>query len=121
MKVVVQLLCTVLTLSVLTSMAIVDGDFTGTWSYVVTDTPNGTYKGEMTIEKDGAVYSGFLMVDGQKITLKNVKVAEKQLSYNLYVEGSYVTIKLKYEGAILKGGAYVEGELFPMTAEVKAE
>ena len=102
-------------------MALVDGDFTGTWSYVVTDTPNGTYKGEMTIAKEGEVYSGFLMVDGQKITLKNVKVAEKQLSYNLYVEGSYVTIKLKYDGANLMGGAYVEGEMFPMKAETKQE
>ena len=99
------------------------GDFTGTWAYEVTNTPEGDYKGDMIIEKEGSTYSGYLLTptpEGDyKTVLKNVKVEDGTLSFGLTTDGFYVTVKLQEDGANLKGSVYAEGESFPITATPK--
>lgn len=102
-----------------TAVSSFSGDFIGSWSYEVLNTPNGDYRGELNIAKDGDAYSGFIMTGEQKTTLRNVKVTDGVLSFGLYVEDAYVTVKLEYEGNKLKGRVNAQGEYFTMTAMPK--
>ena len=76
----------------------------GTWNYTVSTAPEGLTKGEVVIkETDGVLTGKVIFQDGNSIDLKNVKYEGTELSFNLYVESEYVSVKAKINGKKMEG------------------
>ncbi len=96
-----------------------DSRFVGTWSYTITDTPEGDFKGEMVIEKSGDTYSGYLQNDQGQLPFSKVKVVDGKLIFNFNYEGYPIVGTVTESDGGLKGNVAVEGEQFPLVATKK--
>ena len=90
--------------------------FVGMWSWEITETPEGDFKGEMALMKDGDAYTGLFMVQGQSSPLKNVKVEDSSLSFETQAGGYYIEISSDLEESSLNGKVSAEGYEFPFKA-----
>jgi len=110
------LLTGVLSLSMTQS---INKNFVGTWDYEVTDTPNGDYKGQLVIEKDGKSYKGKMIADGGSQELRDLKIDGESMSFKIYAEDFDCKISLTRDGDTLKGEVDVDSESYPMSATKK--
>lgn len=92
----------------------------GTWHYNVADAPYGYETGDIVLKKDDGKITGSLVFsEGYSVSLYDIKVDGKNLSFKAYVEGTEVAFdgtwsKKKIEGSI----TYSEGTL-TLVAEPK--
>lgn len=94
--------------------------YVGTWNYQVQDTPDGTLKGKLQIDKDGDNYKAMLMSETNETTIENVAINGTTLTGNFDYQGYTVNIKGDFSGMSLNGSMSVEGMSFPLLAN-KAE
>jgi hypothetical protein len=84
----------------------------GTWKY---DAPDAAYEyssGKIIVASESNAYLVKVEVNGQTIPAGNVKYADNQLSFTIYVESQLVSLNIKVEANSMKGVAsYSEGEL----------
>ena len=79
-------------------------DVIGEWKYEAPTAPYGFETGILAFfEKEGKLDGELKLADGYKINLEGVKLEKDILSFSLYVEGGYVTVKTKVEGKLLSG------------------
>lgn len=95
-------------------------EFSGTWEYTVSNTPNGDYKGKMILSKEGDTHTGYMAVGENRTEMRNISVEEGKLKFNIYAEGYDCKFVLMLEDGQLKGTVSVETEAFPVVA-TKAE
>ncbi len=74
MKIALQLLLALLLSTSVSTTLTGATDYTGTWEYIVSDTPNGEYKGKLVLSIEDDKYVDNLDTDKGKIDLKDVKV-----------------------------------------------
>lgn len=94
--------------------------YVGTWNYQVQDTPDGTLKGTLQIDKDGDNYKAMLMSGSNETTIKNVAITGSTLTGNFDYQGYTINLKGDFDGMSLNGNMFVEGMSFPLSAS-KAE
>jgi hypothetical protein len=79
-------------------------DVIGTWKYSVPSAPEGLTTGDIVIkEAEGVLTGKVVFQDGNSVDLKNLKYEEGQLSFGLYVESNYVSVKAKVTGKKMEG------------------
>ncbi len=95
-------------------------DVIGTWKYSVPSAPEGLTTGDVVITEAAGVLAGKVVFqDGNSVELKNVKYEGGQLSFGLYVESNFVSVKSKVTGKKMEGQVdSPEGQL-AFTAELK--
>ncbi len=88
-------------------------DVIGDWKYEAPAAPEGFDTGVFAFfEKNGKFDGELKLNDGLKINLEQVKLEKDVLSFGLYVEGAFVTVKTKIEGKSLSGTvATPDGEM----------
>jgi hypothetical protein len=92
-------------------------DVVGTWNYEAPSAPYEYSKGKLIFMENGEKVEGKIKIGTYEIEMKNVKVEGDQVSFGSYVEGEYITIKIKIKNKSFDGTAsYSEG-----TIEVKGE
>ena len=69
----------------------------GTWEYSAPDASYEYQKGGFVFEKNGDKLTGYVMLDGYKVTLEDLKSEKNNLTFNVYVEGEKVTLELNFE------------------------
>ena len=72
------------------------------WSYVL-ETSDGTFKGFLTINKDGMTYTGTVSTEDMTIDLKNLKVEDGILNANFNAEGYTLGIKGTFKEDVFSG------------------
>ncbi len=90
--------------------------FTGTWDYVVANTPDGDAKGQMIIRQDGDSYSGMLKSEMGDTNINNLTITDNKLSGTFDFQGYELTISGDFEGSSFSGEVGVDYTTFPMTA-----
>jgi hypothetical protein len=76
--------------------------YEGKWSYTV-DTPDGIFKGFLTILKDGKIYSGNVTVEDMTIELSDLKIEDGKLTASLNAEGYPLEIKGEFNDDVFSG------------------
>ena len=94
--------------------------YVGTWNYQVQDTPDGTLRGTLQINKDGDNYKAMLMSGSNETAIENVAITGSTLTGNFDYQGYTVNLKGDFSGTSLNGNMLVEGMSFPLMAS-KAE
>ncbi|WP_297095908.1 hypothetical protein [uncultured Draconibacterium sp.] len=90
----------------------------GEWKYDAPNAPYGYNAGTIVIEeKEGKLTGHTKMEDGYKIDLKDVTYEEGVLKFGLYVDYSYVTLKVTVEGETMKGVVNSPDGEMPITAK----
>lgn len=76
----------------------------GIWKYSVPSAPEGLDKGDVIIkEADGVLAGKVVFQDGNSVDLKNVKYENDEITFGLYVESEYVSVKAKINGKKMEG------------------
>ena len=92
-------------------------DVVGTWNYEAPYAPYEYSKGQLIFLEKGDKVEGKIKIGNYEIEMKNVKVEGQEVSFGSYVEGEYITVKIKINEKTFSGTAsYSEG-----TLEVKGE
>lgn len=95
-------------------------DPVGTWSYKAPSAPEGYGAGDIVITRDKEVYTATLKLGDYEIKGTGVKYEKEVLTFKVYIEGEYVSVKATFTADSLKGTAsYSEGDL-PFTGTKKA-
>jgi hypothetical protein len=101
-----SLLAFALTLSFNALLASASVDPKGTWSYEALQAPPEYSKGNIVFtEKDGKLEGTISVGGGPAANLQNVKMEGDEVSFNLSVEGDYITVKLKMQEKTFSGTA----------------
>ncbi len=92
-------------------------DVVGTWNYEAVSAPYEYSKGKLIFLENGDKVEGKIKIGNYEIEMKNVKVEGQDVTFGSYVEGEYISIKIKISEKTFSGTAsYSEG-----TIEVKGE
>ncbi len=89
----------------------------GTWNYSAPDAAYEYSKGLIIISENGDKLEGKVDIDGSEIKLNNVKLEKDLLSFSLYVEGEYVSVKLTFKKDKFEGTANTSEGTLKMTGE----
>ena len=92
----------------------------GTWNYTVQGTPNGNITGKMIIDQAGDTYTGHIQSDMGKIPMEDLTIKGKDMTSNLVVNGSPVTVQGAFDENIFSGKVKVGYDTYDITAN-KAE
>lgn len=93
---------------------------TGTWEYVIKNTPEGDLPGTMVIAKDGDSYTGYLETTQGRLELNDVVVENGNMKCNFDYMGYEILMTGLFEGNAFNGKVSVDYNDFPMTATKKA-
>ena len=94
-----------------------DKDVVGTWDYSAPNAPYEYSKGQIIITKGEDKLEGVVNIDGYEMKLNSVKVEDDVLSFSLYVEGEYVSVKLTIKEDALEGKASTSEGLLEVTGK----
>ncbi len=88
-------------------------DFIGEWKFDVSNAPYGYQQGTIFIvEKEGALTGEIKFADGEKIKMEKMAVTNGVLTFQIYVQSSYVNGKASIEENKFKGTAMTpEGDI----------
>jgi hypothetical protein len=87
-------------------------DPTGTWTYKAPTAPEGYGSGDIVIARDKEVYTASLKFGDYVIKGSGVKFEKDVLTFQVYLEGEYISIKAAFSSAGIKGTAnYSMGEI----------
>lgn len=87
-------------------------DPVGTWTYKAPTAPEGYGSGDIVIALDKEAYSASLKFGDYIVKGTGVKYLNDVLTFNVYLEGEYITIKATFTADGLKGSAsYSEGDI----------
>lgn len=87
-----------------TSAKVTPKDVVGEWKYEAPAAMEGYNSGFLAFtEKDGKLSGTVKLNNGSKIQLQSVTLEKEILKFNLYVEGSYISVNTKVEGNKLSG------------------
>jgi hypothetical protein len=89
----------------------------GTWDYSAPNAPYEYSKGQIIITEGEDKLEGKVNIDGYEMKLNSIKVEEGVLSFSLYVEGEYVSVKLTIDGDSLEGKASTSEGLLEVTGK----
>lgn len=90
----------------------------GNWTFNVSNTPEGDYKGTMVLTQAENGYTGYLEAAGSKIELKNIVIDEgNKLNASFYFSGNDLNIKGTFAGESFTGFVVAGYDNFPMAAE----
>lgn len=92
-------------------------DVVGTWDYSAPNAPYEYSKGQIIITEGEDKLEGKVDIDGYEMKLNSVKVEDGVLSFSLYVEGEYVSVKLTINGDNLEGKASTSEGLLEVTGK----
>ena len=92
-------------------------DVVGTWDYSAPNAPYEYSKGQIIITEGEDKLEGKVDIDGYEMKLNSVKVEDGVLSFSLYVEGEYVSVKLTINGDNLEGKASTSEGLLEATGK----
>jgi hypothetical protein len=98
-----------------TAVAATGEDVVGTWDYSAPNAPYEYSKGKLIITQGEDKLEGKVDIDGYEMKLNSVKVEEDVLTFSLYVEGEYVSVKLTIKGDSLEGKASTSEGLLEVT------
>jgi len=94
-------------------------DPVGTWTYKAPTAPEGYGSGDIVIAKDKEVYTASLKFGDYEVKGTSVKYEKEILSFKVYMEGEYISVKATFTTNGLKGTAsYSEGDI-PFTGTKK--
>ena len=99
------------------TVAAKDKDVVGTWDYSAPNAPYEYSKGQIIITKGEDKLEGNVNIDGYEMKLNSVKVEGDQLTFSLYVEGEYVSVKLTVKEDSLEGKASTSEGLLEVTGK----
>ena len=90
----------------------------GDWKYEVPSAPEEYNTGSFKFfEKEGKLDGELTLSGGAKLDLSSVKLESDMVSFSLYVEGGYVSIKATVDGNTMSGSVSTpEGDM-KMTAK----
>ena len=94
-----------------------DNDAVGTWDYSAPNAPYEYSKGKLIITQGEDKLEGKVDIDGYEMKLNSVKVEGDVLTFSLYVEGEYVSVKLTIKGDSLEGKASTSEGLLDVTGK----
>ena len=87
-------------------------DVVGTWNYDAPYAPYEYSKGKLVFTENGEKVEGKIKIGSYEIDMRNVKVEGNDISFGAYVEGEYVSIKMKIDKKKFTGTAsYSEGSI----------
>ena len=87
-------------------------DVVGTWNYDAPYAPYEYSKGKLVFTENGDKVEGKIKIGSYEIDMRNVKVEGNDISFGAYVEGEYVSIKMKIDKKKFTGTAsYSEGSI----------
>lgn len=87
-------------------------DVVGTWNYDAPYAPYEYSKGKLIFTESGDKVEGKIKIGSYEIDMRNVKVEGEEVSFGAYVEGEYVSIKMKIDKKKFTGTAsYSEGSI----------
>ncbi|MFO7932557.1 MAG: hypothetical protein R6U78_00625 [Bacteroidales bacterium] len=97
-------------------------DPVGTWEYSAPNVTPGYTTGEMIIENAENGFRVILSLDQyNQMEARDLKFEEKSMTFNLYVEGEFVTVSGKFDKDTFTGTvSYSEG-VFDLTATRKKD
>lgn len=94
-----------------------DPQVIGTWDYSAPNAPYEYSKGQIIIAKKGDELEGKVSIDGYDMKLNNIKIDKDLLSFSLYVEGEYVSVKLTIKKDAFSGTADTPEGTIELTGE----
>jgi hypothetical protein len=100
-----------------TAISAKDQDVVGTWDYSAPNAPYEYSKGQLIITKVEDELEGVVNIDGYEMKLNSVKVEKDVLTFSLYVEGDYVSVKLTIKGDSFEGKASTSEGLLDVTGK----
>ena len=84
----------------------------GTWDYSAPSAPYEYSKGQIILTENGDKLEGVVNMNGYEMKLNNIKEENGVLSFSLYVEGEYVSVKLTFKKNKFEGTANTpEGQI----------
>lgn len=87
-------------------------DLIGTWEYFVPDTAYEYQEGLIIFEYVDGKLSGYIMVGENKTDIEDIIVKDKNVTFNLFLEGEEISLKLEFKDNTFSGVvSYSEGEL----------
>lgn len=89
--------------------------YAGKWSYAV-ETPDGTVKGFMTINKEGKTYTGTVSAEDMSLDLLDLKIEDGNLTAKLDAEGYPMDIKGTFKDDVFSGELITSDFTIPFTA-----
>ncbi len=93
-------------------------DIIGEWKYEVPNAPYGYNAGNLVFEEKEGKLSGYAKLEGNnKIDLQDISYEEGVLKFGLYVDYSYVSLKIEVEGEEMKGIVNSPDGEIPITAK----
>lgn len=120
--IILTFLVTLVAISFNSSAKVSNKDIVGDWNYEAPTAPYGFEKGIMAFsENEGALTGVLKLNDGSKIQLQNVKLENDLLTFSLYVEGGYVTVRSKIEDDTLTGSVDTPDGEMKVTAKKAAK
>ena len=100
-----------------TAVSAKDQGAVGTWDYSAPNAPYEYSKGQLIITKAEDKLEGVVNIDGYEMKLNSVKVEKDVLTFSLYVEGDYVSVKLTITGDSFEGKASTTEGLLDVTGK----
>ena len=92
-------------------------DPSGVWNYEA-ESPQGTQKGEMTIEKNDGKYEVTIESNGYgTLELSSVKFSKNTLEAELDIEGNVLDFEMEFDGDSMEGTIYAGEDELSITAE----
>lgn len=80
-------------------------DAVGTWAYEAPTAPYEYSKGKLIITKKGDKLEGKIKIGQEEIAMRNIKSEGEKVTFGIYVEGEYVSIKIAINKNEFSGAA----------------
>lgn len=93
--------------------------YLGTWSFLVTGTPDGDTKGDMIISQNGNVLKGMISSGVGQSEIKDLKIVNNILTGVFDYNGMSINMAGTFNGNNFEGKVEAQGYSFPMTATKK--
>jgi hypothetical protein len=100
-----------------TAVTAKDQDVVGTWDYTAPNAPYEYSKGQIIITKGEDKLEGNVNIDGYEMKLNSIKVEKNILTFSVYVEGEYVSVKITIDGDTFEGKASTSEGLIEVTGK----
>ncbi len=89
-------------------------EITGKWSYEVMNVDPEYRTGVLTITKEDGVYKATINAGYEDQEVQNLVVKDREISFEVNVEGSLVEVSMTFDGDQMKGRAVAEDGVYSM-------
>lgn len=107
-KVLCTLMCMLLSVSLYAQDA---GKLIGSWTYSALDAPYGYQEGSIDFKLTDGKLSAELKIQGSVIRVEDIKQDKNRYLFDLYVDGSPVSMEIIQKKNLLEGTANAEGRI----------